>query len=653
MEINPISLPFSNIKSIKNIFNKKLIPIFIGLVLIIAALLMLNSSLRESAIVDELAHIPAGYSYLKFGDNRLNPEHPPLLKDLSAIPLVFLNLNFPIESNYWQQYINGQWDVGRVFLYESGNNADQIIQLARIFPMILTLLTAFLVYLLAKKFVGPYWALLPFILFSFSPLFLAHGHYVTTDIAAAFGAILIFLIVIPKMMQPSKKNLLVAGLFLGIAQLTKFSLLLFYPLIIIFILIWKIVQIIKQKKSHLTISPLKEILKTLGNIIIVFIISFGVIYLVYLPQNINYPIEKQVYDTEQILYSFAGGPDPQLETCRHWTGSISRQMRCVAEIDIALSKNKITKPFAQYLLGALMVVQRSTGGNTGYFLGNISNSGWHEYFPIVFLIKEPIPSLILIFLAIFWSFKNFIKSTINNIKNKNWWIKLINWLSQNFLLFCIFIFVIIYSISSIRSPLNIGYRHLTVIIPLIYILTADQIKKWWWGVNKVDSRSIFFLLINFNQIKKIGIKTILILILIMWYIIEALIISPHFIAYFNEFVGGAKNGYKYVVDSNLDWGQDLKRLAKFVEQNNINKIKLDYFGGGSPTYYLQEKFEPWQSAKGQPEANSWLAVSLTFLQNSQGKPVPGFHIDPKDTYNWLKDKKPTTRIGYSIFVYHF
>jgi len=654
MEINPISLPFSNIKSIKNIFNKKLIPIFIGLVLIIAALLMLNSSLRESAIVDELAHIPAGYSYLKFGDNRLNPEHPPLLKDLSAIPLVFLNLNFPIESNYWQQYINGQWDVGRVFLYESGNNADQIIQLARIFPMILTLLTAFLVYLLAKKFVGPYWALLPFILFSFSPLFLAHGHYVTTDIAAAFGAILIFLIVIPKMMQPSKKNLLVAGLFLGIAQLTKFSLLLFYPLIIIFILIWKIVQIIKQKKSHLTISPLKEILKTLGNIIIVFIISFGVIYLVYLPQNINYPIEKQVYDTEQILYSFAGGPDPQLETCRHWTGSISRQMRCVAEIDIALSKNKITKPFAQYLLGALMVVERSTGGNTGYFLGNISANGWHEYFPIVFLIKEPIPSLILIFLAIFWSLKNFIKSTINNIKNKNWWTKLINWLSQNFLLFCILIFVIIYSIFSIRSPLNIGYRHLTVIIPLIYILTADQIKKWWWGVkNNVDSQSIFSLLINFNQIKKIGIKTILILILIMWYIIEALIISPHFIAYFNEFVGGAKNGYKYVVDSNLDWGQDLKRLAKFVEENNINKIKLDYFGGGSPTYYLQEKFEHWQSAKGQPETNSWLAVSLTFLQNSQGKPVPGFHINPKDTYNWLKDKNPTARIGYSIFVYHF
>ncbi len=654
MEINPISLPFSNIKSIKNIFNKKLIPIFIGLVLIIAALLMLNSSLRESAIVDELAHIPAGYSYLKFGDNRLNPEHPPLLKDLSAIPLVFLNLNFPIESNYWQQYINGQWDVGRVFLYESGNNADQIIQLARIFPIILTLLTAFLVYLLAKKFVGPYWALLPFILFSFSPLFLAHGHYVTTDIAAAFGAILIFLIVIPKMMQPSKKNLLVAGLFLGIAQLTKFSLLLFYPLIIIFILIWKIVQIIKQKKSHLTISPLKEILKTLGNIIIVFIISFGVIYLVYLPQNINYPIEKQVYDTEQILYSFAGGPDPQLETCRHWTGSISRQMRCVAEIDIALSKNKITKPFAQYLLGALMVVERSTGGNTGYFLGNISNSGWHEYFPIVFLIKEPIPSLILIFLAIFWSFKNFIKSTIDNIKNKNWWTKLINWLSQNFLLFCILIFIIIYSIFSIRSPLNIGYRHLTVIIPLIYILTADQIKKWWLGVkNNVDSQSIFSLLINFNQIKKIGIKTILILILIMWYIIEALIISPHFIAYFNEFVGGAKNGYKYVVDSNLDWGQDLKRLAKFVEENNINKIKLDYFGGGSPTYYLQEKFEHWQSAKGQPETNSWLAVSLTFLQNSQGKPVPGFHINPKDTYNWLKDKNPTARIGYSIFVYHF
>jgi len=112
---------------------------------------MLHSSFQESATMDELAHIPAGYSYLKFRDNRLNPEHPPLLKDLSAIPLLFLNLKFPTDSPYWQEGVNSQWDMGRVFLYESGNNADQIIQWARIFPILLTLLTTVLVYFLAKK----------------------------------------------------------------------------------------------------------------------------------------------------------------------------------------------------------------------------------------------------------------------------------------------------------------------------------------------------------------------------------------------------------------------------------------------------------------------------------------------------------------------
>jgi 4-amino-4-deoxy-L-arabinose transferase and related glycosyltransferases of PMT family len=230
---------------------------------------MLNSSLQESATMDELAHIPAGYSYLKFGDDRLNPEHPPLLKDLSAIPLVFMKLNFPKDSDYWQKYVNGQWDVGRAFLYESGNDADKIIQWARIFPMLLTLATALLVYLLAKKLFGPYWALLPFFLFAFSPVVLAHGHYVTTDLAAAFGTLLIFTFVIPKLINPTPKNFIIAGIILGIAQLCKFSLLIFYPLLILFVLIWEIVHLIEKKKMQMPIKPLKQILKALGNLVIV------------------------------------------------------------------------------------------------------------------------------------------------------------------------------------------------------------------------------------------------------------------------------------------------------------------------------------------------------------------------------------------------
>jgi hypothetical protein len=641
---------------LKKIANKKLIPLFIGLVLIISFILMLNSSLQESATMDELAHIPAGYSYLKFGDDRLNPEHPPLLKDLSAIPLVFMKLNFPKDSDYWQKYVNGQWDVGRAFLYESGNDADKIIQWARIFPMLLTLATALLVYLLAKKLFGPYWALLPFFLFAFSPVVLAHGHYVTTDLAAAFGTLLIFTFVIPKLINPTPKNLIIAGIILGIAQLCKFSLLIFYPLLILFVLIWEIVHLIEKKKMQMPIKPLKQILKALGNLVIVFIISFILIYLLYLPQNINYPQTKQTGDTEEILKSFAGGPDPELKTCYTWTGSLVRQFRCFAEIEILLTKNKITKPFAQYLLGALMVFQRSSGGNTGYFLGKVSAGGWHYYFPIVFLIKEPIPSLIIIFLALFLALKSSLKAAAINIKNKNFWSKIFSWIYQNFLIFCLLTFVLFYWASSIASPLNIGYRHLMVSIPAIFILSTYQIKKWVMG-EKIQSpfgnNFLFQILFNLNNLKKIIFKSTFLIILLFWYLLETLIISPHFIAYFNEFVGGARNGYKYVVDSNLDWGQDLKRLNQFVEKNKIEKIKVDYFGGGSPSYYLKDKFEPYWSAKGEPEPGSYLAVSLTFLQNAQGTPEPGFERKPEDSYSWLKNKKPFARIGYSIFVYKF
>jgi len=137
-----------------------------------------------------------------------------------------------------------------------------------------------------------------------------------------------------------------------------------------------------------------------------------------------------------------------------------------------------------------------------------------------------------------------------------------------------------------------------------------------------------------------------------WYAFGALKIYPHYLAYFNELIGGPKNGRQYVVDSNLDWGQDLKRLAQFVEKNKINKIYVDYFGGGSVEYYLKEKYQPWHGdyQPGELPANSWLAISATFLSGGQGRPAPGFE-SLTGFYNWLKQYEPIEIIGYSIFVY--
>ena len=80
--------------------------------------------------------------------------------------------------------------MGYQFLYNAGNDANAIIQTARIMPMLLTILTLILVYFLAKRLMGSWWALFPAFLFGLSPTILAHGHYVTTDVGAAFGILL-------------------------------------------------------------------------------------------------------------------------------------------------------------------------------------------------------------------------------------------------------------------------------------------------------------------------------------------------------------------------------------------------------------------------------------------------------------------------------
>jgi len=101
-----------------------------AILLIIMFSLALSSILDDTLTFDETAHIPAGYSYLTQRDYRLNPEHPPLAKDLAAFPLLFLNLNFPKDHPSWTQEGNAVWwlqfDFGSQFLYKSGNNPDQI-----------------------------------------------------------------------------------------------------------------------------------------------------------------------------------------------------------------------------------------------------------------------------------------------------------------------------------------------------------------------------------------------------------------------------------------------------------------------------------------------------------------------------------------------
>ena len=595
----------------------KLTNLLAALMLIFMSGLAFFSLLGDSAIIDEVAHLPAGYSYIVKQDMRLNPEHPPLIKDLAGSSIWLYSqianakINFPDNSPAWQSAINGQWDFGFDFLYRSGNDANKLIMLGRLPMLAILLLLGFYVFKWTRELAGPKASLLALFFYAFSPTFIAHGRFVTTDVAAAAAIFIASYYFTRWLKNPSAKNLIIAGLVFGLAQLAKFSVFLLIILFAVIALLWIYLKTRDNKNFG------KNLYKYFGGTILLYAIGYIlIVWPIYFFHIANYPIDRQIGDTQNILRSFG--------------------MRPVANLIIWMAGIPVLRALAQYGLGIAMVLQRAVGGNTTYFLGQINNTGWPLYFPVIYLIKETLTLHILTFTALFYGLWQFIKNKAYRLTRFH------DFLQANIAQILMIGFIALYWYSSLRSILNIGVRHILPTFPFIFLLVAQQISLWLANRPENKERLVQTL------------KYFFLAILIVWQAISVVGVYPSFLAYFNESIGGPADGYKYVVDSNLDWGQDMKRLTNWVNDNKIDKIRLHYFGGAVPEYYLGNKFIFWWG-KYPPQdiikTGGWLAVSATFLQGGRGKFVPGLANDAGD-YTWLNNYTPIIVIGHSIFVYY-
>ncbi|MFQ5455752.1 MAG: hypothetical protein ACE5EA_06050, partial [Nitrospirota bacterium] len=265
-----------------------------------------------------------------------------------------------------------------------------------------------------------------------------------------------------------------------------------------------------------------------------------------------------------------------------------------------------------YIQGITFQIQHAAQGHYSYLLGKHSTSGWWYYFIAAFLLKTPIPTLILLSLSLWYFFKD--------IKKRN------EWLSELFLLLpAAFIFFFF----SIKHQ-SIGLRYILPIYPFIFIFSSKLMEY------TINTKVKFFIFIP----------------LLIWYIASSFYIHPHYLAYFNELGGGPDKGYQYLVDSNLDWGQDLKGLSNYLKNNKIEKIYLSYFGSDTPQRYgINYDWLPSIYLKNPTSGKrlyfplkGWIAISATNIE--------GVYFQNKNIYAWLKDYKPVKKIGYSIFIYH-
>ncbi len=553
-------------------------------------------SIREASLTfDEKAHIAAGYSYLVKRDMRVNPEHPPLLKNLSALPLLLLEVNFPEQSwesvrpdIWWQQF-----DFGTELLYRSGNDPHKMIFWARL-PMIGILVAGGIyTYLFAKKFWSEKAALLALTMYALSPTLIAHGRLVNTDVGIAAATLISFYYFLGFLENPSRTNTILAGLGLGLAQIVKFTGVFLVPVFALLGIVW----VLTKGEAWLWTK----------RFVAVFLVASVLVYGVYLFHVWQYPGARQAEDISRIIGSSRF--DSHLEQ---------------------ICSLKILQPVAQYLTGLGMVLNRGTGGNTTFFLGQMSAQKFPLYFPVLWLLKIPLAFHIITLFALFSFLLSIEKEQIKKPVHST-----LLCIKSNFISFSLFSFILFYWAITLSGNLNIGVRHMLPVIPLTILLVSrgTMIEALKPGARNLKYGALIGLL--------------------AWQAFSISKVYPDFIAYYNELAGGPEKGHLYAVDSNLDWGQDLGGLREWATRKEIDQIYIDYFGGGDLQYYFGDKFIPWKCTKDPEEMQrpAYLAVSATQLQGGRAKAVRGFQ-EPTTCYNWLYNEQLIKKIGYSIFVYY-
>ena len=245
-----------------------------------------------------------------------------------------------------------------------------------------------------------------------------------------------------------------------------------------------------------------------------------------------------------------------------------------------------------------------------YLAGTINSTGWWYYFPAAFAIKTPITVLLLLLGGL-------------AITTKLW---------RKFLDTPVFIVLPagLYLGIAMTQRLNIGVRHILPLYPLALLLGAV---------------TLAWLLRREPRHRTLGLAAV-----IAMTVIEFSQIYPDPLAFFNALVGGPAHGDEYLVDSNLDWGQDLKGLKKWMDQHHVELMNLCYFGTADPAYYgIEGPLLPGSGLMNpaqRPQLPGYVAISATNLRGVY------FPEQLRQLYAPFLTQTPVAKIGRSIFIYY-
>jgi len=566
----------------------KIFYIFIIILIIsIASIRIISTYSIFSQTWDEPAHIAAGMEWLQFGEYRFEPLHPPLARVMSALGLyikgVRLNMDEDNTDSLTNENNTRMWEEGNNIL-QSGGTYVHNLSLARLGILPFFILASAVVALWSKRIAGNWASIIATLLFTTVPPVLGHAGLATVDMAASAAFTLALFSFYLWIKDSTTKHSIFLGIAIGVVSLSKFTGLYFFiASITLFFLLDFIYRYLGKGSKKTAFYHYKN---KLIPALIVIVVTGVTIWAGY-------------------RFSFspiASEPSRSYATIDNLLGSEG----FLSDIAYKMIEN-IPIPAKEMIYGVISTFQNNQAGRTTYLLGEIYYRGRWYYYPLVFAIKTPLTYLILSIIATPF----FIFSITRNKTS----------LKAEAILPLAFMSVFM---IAILGRLNLGIRQVLSVYPVLSIIT---------GIGLIEALKLKF--------KNFWVYACLVFLLFL-NTFSSLNAHPDYLAYFN--VLAYNQPEKFVVDSDLDWGQDLLRLANELKLRDIDQVYIAYHGSlgidldnfSLPTYYI---LQPYTKVEG------WVAISKTIIKR-------GTNQYPNNQSTWLLDFEPVSQIGKSMLLYH-
>jgi 4-amino-4-deoxy-L-arabinose transferase-like glycosyltransferase len=526
-----------------------------GLLLVLMAVLAGGAALRESVTIDEVAHIGAGVSYLQKLDLRMNPEHPPLPKVLAALPLVcrgvradYGHISWTNSEKFLPAFL-GQWVFGD-WLLERWNDPNSVLAWVRLPMLLLMLALGCAVYWYARRLGGTWGGLLCLSVYVSTPAFLAFGPLVHTDVAVTLFSLLALWTFAEMWQQPKRKNVVLFGLSLAGALLSKFTAGVLFVAFVAFALSLRWRGVPGQPESEPELRQWRRARRraTFTGVSCAAVVVYACYF---------------VFSWHQ--------PTSALE--RLGTGPAALLLR------------RLLMPPLLYLGGVLWVVLSGRRGT--FVLGHAYPHAVWFYFPVVFALKSSLGFLGLLLL-----------SAVTGIGKKVRGETSIAVIPAQFALHwrVLWVSLLVFTGVCLLSPLDISIRHFSVPLVLLIMLLAPLPRLLG------DLQSRFVALAGAATVVALAVSCIF----------TAVYAYPFYIPYINALSLGRPN-FALVNDSNVDWNQGLPEVSRFAEQQGLQRIALDQYGFSEVTAFVPQAY-PWSCQTPTPEdAGQWVTLSAANL----------------------------------------